>query len=405
MRILSITAQKPHSTGSGVYLTELVKGFAKLGHEQAVIAGIYKEDMAEFPEGVEFYPVYFHSEALPFAVTGMSDEMPYESTRYRDVDEDMGKRFRQAFERCVKRAVEEFCPEIIICHHLYILTALVRQWCPQILVAGICHGSDIRQFKKNEWQRQRILAGIKNLDRVFALHDVQRQEIIELYGIDEDKVHTIGTGYNDEIFFRQRETDAERERRRGKLLFAGKLSEKKGVMSLLRALRYVSHPENMELTLAGSTGNEVELREIESLAKMCPVRTVLAGRIPQNELAHLMRGHEVFVLPSFYEGLPLVVIEALACGEKVVCTDLPGIRPWLDKYVSGHGVVFVEQPEMAGEDEPLEEALPLFEKRLAQAVETALERPFLIPKGLTDISWEGICREILKVCLDTLSIF
>lgn len=405
MRILSITAQKPHSTGSGVYLTELVKGFAKLGHEQAVIAGIYKEDVAEFPDGVQFYPVYFRSEALPFAVTGMSDEMPYESTRYRDMDEYMSKRFRQAFEGCVTQAVEEFCPELIICHHLYILTALVRQWCPQIPVAGICHGSDLRQLKKNEWERQQILAEIKHLDRVFALHDVQRQEVISLYDIDEDKVHVIGTGYNDEIFFRQREMDEERERRRGKLLFAGKLSEKKGVMSLLRALRYVSHPENLELTLAGSTGNEEELREIKSLAKICPVRTAFAGRVPQSELAHLMRGHEVFVLPSFYEGLPLVVIEALACGEKVVCTDLPGIRPWLDKYLRGHEVVFVEQPEMAGEDEPLEEELPLFEKRLAQGVENALERPFVMPKGLTDISWEGICRKILKVCLDNSSIF
>jgi len=41
MRILSITAQKPHSTGSGVYLTETVRGFKELGHTQAVIAGSF----------------------------------------------------------------------------------------------------------------------------------------------------------------------------------------------------------------------------------------------------------------------------------------------------------------------------------------------------------------------------
>ena len=51
MKILSITAQKPHSTGSGVYLTGLVKGFAALGHEQAVVAGVYEEDEMHFPEG------------------------------------------------------------------------------------------------------------------------------------------------------------------------------------------------------------------------------------------------------------------------------------------------------------------------------------------------------------------
>ena len=44
MRILNITAQKPHSTGSGIYLTELVKNWNALGYEQAVLAGVYEED-------------------------------------------------------------------------------------------------------------------------------------------------------------------------------------------------------------------------------------------------------------------------------------------------------------------------------------------------------------------------
>ena len=39
MRILSVSAQKPDSTGSGVFLTELVKGFKKAGHQQAIICG------------------------------------------------------------------------------------------------------------------------------------------------------------------------------------------------------------------------------------------------------------------------------------------------------------------------------------------------------------------------------
>ena len=40
MRILNVTAQKPHSTGSGVYLTETVRQFAALGHQTAVVAGV-----------------------------------------------------------------------------------------------------------------------------------------------------------------------------------------------------------------------------------------------------------------------------------------------------------------------------------------------------------------------------
>ena len=66
MRILSITAQKPHSTGSGVYLTETVRGFKELGHTQAVIAGVTREDSVKLPEGVGFYPVYYNSPELHF---------------------------------------------------------------------------------------------------------------------------------------------------------------------------------------------------------------------------------------------------------------------------------------------------------------------------------------------------
>ena len=83
MRILSLTAQKPDSTGSGVYLTELVRGFAAQGHEQAVLCGTVAEDEIRLPEGVAVYPVCYQSGQLPFPVCGMSDEMPYTSTRYR----------------------------------------------------------------------------------------------------------------------------------------------------------------------------------------------------------------------------------------------------------------------------------------------------------------------------------
>ena len=119
MKILNITAQKPHSTGSGTYLTELVNAFDRAGCKQAVVCGIYIDDNVEFPSGVSCYPVFFtdniisfdrnytspaeasdelfasckrdvnipsaDSNALPFAITGMSDIMPYHSTRYRDL--------------------------------------------------------------------------------------------------------------------------------------------------------------------------------------------------------------------------------------------------------------------------------------------------------------------------------
>lgn len=60
-------------------------------------------------------------------------------------------------------------------------------------------------------------------------------------------------------------------------------------------------------------------RDIEFLGKRAP-----------EELAGIYGSSDVFVLPSLFEGLPLVLIEALACGCKAVMTDLPGIRPWVE---------------------------------------------------------------------------
>ena len=119
MKILSITAQKPDSTGSGVYLSELVKGFAVQGHQQAVIAGVYEDDDIAFPGDVAFYPVFFNTQSLPFPIAGMSDEMPYESTVYAQMTEEMIVQFKTAFGKRIKEAVREFSPDLILCHHLY----------------------------------------------------------------------------------------------------------------------------------------------------------------------------------------------------------------------------------------------------------------------------------------------
>ena len=105
-----------------------------------------------------------------------------------------------------------------------------------------------------------------------------------------------------------------------------------------------------------------------------------------------MNNSDIFVLPSFYEGLPLVLIEAMACGLKTVCTDLPGIRPWLDRAIPENGTVFVAPPRMHNEDEPYPEDLPAFETRLARAIETAEHCPLPEPESISRVSWDSLCR-------------
>lgn len=413
MKILNVTAQKPDSTGSGVYLTELMKGFHKMGHDQALIAGVYADDEVCLIDGEKAYLSFFHTEELPFSIVGMSDEMPYKSTRYCDMTSEMTMQFRRAYEKRLCQVLEEFKPDVILCHHLYYLTALIKEMSGNVPVYAVCHGSDLRQFKKNPWQREYIKNKIPTLNGIFALHEEQKEEICRIFECEKDLVKVIGTGYNQEIF--RRIPECETKKTKGKdvsLIFAGKISEKKGVMSLIRSLAYLDENGSLnkesgtryELSLFGGYGNEEEYNAICKLAKQSAIPVRMPGKVNQKMLAQVMNVGDIFLLPSFYEGLPLVVVEAMACGEKVVCTDLPGIKTWLDATVAHHDVEFVRPPKMQNEDEPIAEELPRFEMELAQAIAKKAQQVITQRTGksvmpapdLSKVSWMGLCEVILK---------
>lgn len=128
MRILHVTAQRPDSTGSGEYLRETVLALHGVGHMQAVVAGVGPEDVSPFPDDVMFEPVRFETANLPFPVVGMSDVMPYRATRYRDLTPEMTAQFKEAFSGAFDCVFAEFVPDIILCHHLYLVCGVPMDW-------------------------------------------------------------------------------------------------------------------------------------------------------------------------------------------------------------------------------------------------------------------------------------
>ena len=390
MRILSITAQKPDSTGSGVFLSELVKVYAEKGYPQAVIAGINRDDKADLPEGTGFFPVRFDTEEVPFPVAGMSDEMPYPSTCYCDMTPPMVSAFEKAFRSRIREAVSSLQPDLILCHHLYLLTAIVREEIQDIPVYGFCHNTDLRQMRKHGLERERIMAAVRRLDRIFVLRKDQIREVAELYGADPAKIIPVGMGYNRNVFFRRMERQEE-DHRPPRLIYAGKITQKKGVASLIRSLALLSADSVLpELVCAGGAGNQEEYDAIRKLAEHCPCRITFAGRLDQISLSQLYNESDIFVLPSFYEGIPLTVIEALACGCRVVLSDLAGVHDWLDEFVQDADIRYVKLPAIRNTDEPAEEELPAFENRLAEAIADSISAGPSAQADVSRITWESI---------------
>jgi glycosyltransferase involved in cell wall biosynthesis len=126
------------------------------------------------------------------------------------------------------------------------------------------------------------------------------------------------------------------------------------------------------------------------------------GQLPQPDLANLARRSTVCVLPSFYEGLPLVLVEALACGCRLVATNLAGIRNELAPRL-GPALTVVKTPRFITVDRPDPRDLPVFVDRLECALEEALDLPSLgdpeagMPEALAPFTWDAVYGRVERV--------
>ncbi len=112
------------------------------------------------------------------------------------------------------------------------------------------------------------------------------------------------------------------------LLFVGDMTYNKGVYDLLEAYHRwrPTHPQAHLLFVGVNREGDRFLRQVRQTAG-----AAYLGRLPHQEALALMRGAEVVVLPSRSEGLPRVILEAVALGTKVICP--PGI-PEFERHLA-----------------------------------------------------------------------
>jgi glycosyltransferase involved in cell wall biosynthesis len=117
-----------------------------------------------------------------------------------------------------------------------------------------------------------------------------------------------------------------------------------------------------------------------------------------------MRRSRVCVLPSFFEGLPLVLVEALACGCRVVATDLAGVVDELAPRI-GAALELVELPSLAGVDTPVPAELPAFVDRMKAGIERALRAAPLgdQTERLRSFTWQAVFERIERVWRATIA--
>jgi len=155
------------------------------------------------------------------------------------------------------------------------------------------------------------------------------QEAIRSYGIDAPSV-VVPNVVDTSLFFPPDTNHRERAERR--LLFVGNLepSQHKGFPTLLRALeRLNGRRHDWRLDVIGD-GPERTAYEASTVELHLQEHVQFHGSRPKPVIAEMMREADLFVLPSRFDNLPCVVVEALASGLPVVSTTVGGIPELVD---------------------------------------------------------------------------
>ncbi len=179
--------------------------------------------------------------------------------------------------------------------------------------------------------RGRLMKVLERADLIFTVSHSVKAEYAEM-GVSKEKMVVLPNGINHQRFYPVEQDEARSklpgtpESHQGKLiLFVGYLRKRKGVDLLLEAFPAIlKEHEDARLFLIG----EGHLRNhLEARARELGVSKKLHfhSNIPHEQMINFINAADLVVLPTFAEGRPNIVLEAMLCARPVVATAVSGI--------------------------------------------------------------------------------
>lgn len=260
-------------------------------------------------------------------------------------------------------AIRNYRPDILFANWIIpqgVIAYLIKSFCsPSIKIILYSLGGDVGLLQKNIFFRYLGNIILKKADTVVVVSNFLKKRLSELYPFYKDKIAVIPLGVNEKRF---EECILKKEKERDKkLLFLGRLEEKKGVIYLLEAIKkvLVYYPD----IILNICGDGTEKNFLIEMAKKLEIEKNVSftGSISHSKTPEYFKEALIFVAPSInlpddLEGLPTVVMEAIAAKLPVITTDAGGITDIIENYKTG---IIVAQKSV---DELSDKIIELIEK-------------------------------------------
>ncbi|MDR1466337.1 MAG: glycosyltransferase family 4 protein [Treponema sp.] len=233
---------------------------------------------------------------------------------------------------------------------------------------------------------------IKRADRIIAVSEWTKQEILRFYRYPAEKISVIYNGVDAGVYHTGLDpVDIERvcERRRipkNYILYLGTIEPRKNLERLIKAysLFKVKYPDSPALVLAGKKGWRYE-RIIQAYEESAARENIIwTGYVTEEEKPLLLAGAVFFCFPSLYEGFGMPILEAFACGTPVLTANNSSLVE-----VAGDAAFFVDALSIQDICDKLEQMY------LNRDVRAALRRKGL--ERVKQFSWEKSAEKLHSI--------
>lgn len=190
------------------------------------------------------------------------------------------------------------------------------------------HGTDVNDYLHVPSKRWQILAAARRCRAVMSVSAALRAQLVDA-GVDSRRAHVIYNGVDAAVFHPTDKAAARNALGVGAderlLLFIGNLKPSKGCVDLLEGFIRIAEAQP-RATLVFIGGGEARAHMLERAAERGLAQRVrLLGKVDHALLPAWFAASDLLCLPSHNEGVPNVVLEAMACGVPVVASTVGGI--------------------------------------------------------------------------------